>query len=115
MSFRGPQYLFCGSRLTDDTFVLRILLEGLNTQARHWQEVITIQDDGSLAGLKFEVEQFKYLHYEIVEGWEDPNIVIAFMDRLSHNRGTEQTLREAAEAGRPAFVISSVDLAPVEG
>ena len=89
MSFRGPQYLFCGSRLTDDTFVLRILLEGLNTQARHWQEVITIQDDGSLTGLKFEVEQFKYLHYEIVEGWEDPNIVIAFMDRLSHNRGTE--------------------------
>jgi len=115
MSFRGPQYLFCGSRLTDDTFVLRILLEGLNTQARHWQEIITIQDDGSLEGLENEVSSFKYLQHRVAVDWEDPNIVIAFMDRLSHNRGTEQTLREAAEAGRPAFVISSVDLAPVEG
>ena len=115
MSFRGPQYLFCGSRLTDDTFVLRILLEGLNTQARHWQEIITIQDDGSLEGLENEVSSFKYLQHRVAVDWEDPNIVIAFMDRPHHNRSTEQTLREATEAGRPAFVISSVDLAPVEG
>jgi len=115
MSSRGPQYLFCGSRLTDDTFVLRILLEGLNTQARHWQEIITIQDDGSLEGLENEVSQFKYLQHRSVDRWEDPNIVIAFMDRMSHNRTTQETLEIAAEFHRPAFVISSVDLAPVEG
>jgi hypothetical protein len=105
----GPQYLFCGSRLTSDTFVLRILLEGLNTQARHWQEVITIQDDGSLEGLEHEVEQFKYLEHRVVDGWEDPNVVVAFMDRLSHNRDTQWTLRLAAEQGRPWFVIGNAD------
>ena len=111
----GPQYLFCGSRLTDDTHVMRLLLEGLNTWSRQWSETITIQDNGSLEGLENEVSMFKYLQHRVVNRWEDPNIVIAFMDRPHHNRSTEQTLREATEAGRPAFVISSVDLAPVEG
>jgi hypothetical protein len=94
---------------------MRLLLEGLNTWSRQWSETITIQDNGSLEGLENEVSMFKYLQHRVVNRWEDPNIVIAFMDRPHHNRSTEQTLREATEAGRPAFVISSVDLAPVEG
>jgi hypothetical protein len=106
---RGPRYLFCGSRLTDDTFVLRILLEGLNTQARQWQETITIQDDGSLEGLEHEVDMFKYLAYQRVEGWKDPNVVIAFMDRLSHNRATERLLSVAEKEGRPWFVIGNAN------
>lgn len=103
----GPSYLFCGSRLTDDTFLMRILLEGLNTQARHWGETIVIQDDGSLEGLAFEVEQFRYLAHRRVEEWEDPNIVVAFMDRLSMNRGTERLLRHSETEHRPAFIVSS--------
>jgi hypothetical protein len=108
----GPQYLFCGSRLTDDTLVLRILLEGLNTQARQWSETITIQHDGSLKDLQFEVEMFKHLRYRHVEGWEDPNVVIAFMDRLSHNRGTGRILDIADEHGRPWFIVSGERIAP---
>jgi hypothetical protein len=105
----GPQYLFCGSRLTDDTLVLRILLEGLNTQARHWGEVITVQDNGTLEGLELEVESFRYLAHRQVDDWEDPNIVIAFMDRMSHNRATERLLAVAEKNGRPWFVIGSED------
>jgi hypothetical protein len=105
----GPKYLFIGSRLTSDTFVLRILLEGLNTQARHWGEVITIQDNGSLDGLEHEVEGFKYLHHRRVDEWSDPNIVIAFMDRLSHNRDSERLLAVAEENRRPWFVIGSAN------
>jgi hypothetical protein len=103
----GPQYLFCGSRLTDDTFIMRILLEGLNTQARHWGEVITIQDDGSLDGLEHEVGQFRHLAHRQVEEWTDPNIVVAFMDRLSMNRGTERLLAQAEAGRRPAFIVSN--------
>lgn len=106
---RGPQYLFCGSRLTDDTFVLRLMLEGLNTWSRQWSETITIQDNGTLEGLEFEVEQFKYLQHRRVDGWEDPNIVIAFMDRMSHNRATERLLAVAEENLRPWFVIGSAN------
>lgn len=104
---KGPQYLFCGSRLTDDTFIIRILLEGLNTQARVWSETITIQDDGSLDGLEHEVEAFRHLQRRKVREWSDPNIVIAFMDRLSMNRHTEETLKQAQENQRPAFVVSN--------
>jgi len=110
----GPQYLFCGSRLTDDTYVLRLLLEGLNTWARQWQERIFIQDDGSLRDLEFEVEQFKYIHHRRVDGWEDPNVVFCFMDRMSHNRASERLLAVAAKHHRPAFIISG-DNRPPEG
>lgn len=102
----GPQYLFAGSRLTDDTLILRAILEGLNTQGRHWSETITIQDDGSLEGLEHEVEGFKYLRHRRVDGWRDPNIVIVFMDCMSHNRASERLLSVAATHGRPAFVVS---------
>jgi hypothetical protein len=86
--------------------VLRMLLEGLNTQARQWSETITIQDNGSLENLEYEVEQFKYLAHRQVDGWADPNIVIAFMDQLSQNRATERLLDVADSELRPAFIIS---------
>jgi len=86
-----------------------MILEGLNTQARHWSETITIQDDGSLNGLEFEVEQFKYLKHRPVDGWEDPNIVLCFMDHLSQNRASERLLSVAATEHRPAFIISTYD------
>jgi hypothetical protein len=101
----GPQYLFCGSHLTDDTFVLRLMLEGLNTWARQWGEVITIQDNGTLENLEDEVAQFRYLQHRVVDGWADPNVVLCFMDRMSHNRGSERLLAVAAENSRPWFVI----------
>ena len=109
MSRKGPEYLFCGSRLTDDTFVMRILLEGLNTQARQWTETITIQDDGSLEGLEYEVSMFKYLAYRRIPGgsWADPNVVLAFVDRMTHNRATERLLQQAEREKRPWFVIGS--------
>lgn len=109
---RGPRYLFCGSRLTSDTLLLRLMLEGLNTQARHWQETITILDSGTVEGLEFEVGQFKHLEHAPWDHWDDqarPNIVIAFMDRLSQNRGTERLLELAATQGVGAFVVSSFD------
>jgi len=111
----GPTYLFCGSRLTDDTFIMRILLEGLNTQARQWQETITIQDDGTLEGLDYEVSMFKYLAYHRVKEWSDPNVVIAFMDRLSHNRATERTLEAASQHQRPWFVVGTGGNPPGQG
>jgi hypothetical protein len=84
-----------------------MILEGLNTQARQWSETITIQDDSTLEGLEFEVEQFRHLAHRHVAKWEDPNIVIAFMDRLSHNRGTEYILALAQKERRPAFIVST--------
>ena len=101
------KYLFCGSVLTDDYNVLRIFLEGLNTWGRVWRENVVVLDDGSLPGLEGEVAEFRHLEHRHVDGWADrhPNIVIAFMDRLSHNRETEQLLRRAESAGIPAYVI----------
>lgn len=109
MTFKGPQYLLIGSRLTGDTLMLRLILEGLNTQARHWQEVITVQDNGSLEGLDYEVEQFKYLKHRLVDEWEDPNVVICFQDRMSHNRASERWLAVADENKRPWFIVGSVN------
>ena len=106
---RGPRYLFCGSRLTGDTFMLRLCLEGLNTWSRQWQETITIQDNGTLEGLEYEVGMFKYLEHQKVGEWEDPNIVIAFMDRMSHNRATERLLQRADAELRPWFVIGNAN------
>jgi len=114
MTYPGPRYLLCGSRLTDDTLLLRIILEGLNTQARQWSEIVTIQDDGSLRDLEFEVEQFKYLRHERVDQWEDPNVVLCFMDRMSHNRASERLLAVAETNHRPAFIICG-DNRPPEG
>jgi hypothetical protein len=107
----GPQYLFCGSRLTDDTFVLRLMLEGLNTWARQWGETITIQGNDSLTDLEYEVEQFKHLQYRQVDEWSDPNIVICFMDRMSDNRTSERLLAAADEHGRPWFIVSGERIA----
>jgi hypothetical protein len=103
----GPKYLFCGSRLTDDTLLLRLLLEGLDHWAFQWSEIITILDDGSLQGLEGEVAEFRHLtHRRAYLGETVTNIVIAFMDRLSQNRDTEETLRLAESEGIPAFIIS---------
>jgi hypothetical protein len=96
-----------GSRLTDDSLVLRCLLGGLNDQGRQWQEIIIILDDGSLQGLEHEVEGFRHLEHRRVKEWGDPNIVLAFIDRLSQNRHTEDVLKRADKEGRPAFIISS--------
>lgn len=105
---QGPKYLFCGSRLTDDTYILRCILEGLNTQGRQWSETLTILDDGSLQDLGEEVSFFRHLERRHVSGLEiRPNIVIAFMDRLSQNRDTEKLLRLAESQGIPAFVVST--------
>lgn len=107
----GPQYAFVGSRLTDDTLVLRMMLEGLNTQARQWSETITILDNGSLEGLEYEVEQFKHLAHASWQASDPlvPNIVVAFMDRMSHNRDTERLLAAATSEGVPVFVVSNYD------
>jgi hypothetical protein len=104
----GPRYLFAGSHLTDDTLVLRAILTGLNSQSREWQETIIILDDGTIQGLEDEVSSFRYLEHRHVKDWEKsrPNIVVAFMDRLSQNRETEKTLILAESQGIPAFVIS---------
>jgi hypothetical protein len=103
----GPRYLLVGSRLTDDTYVLRAVLGGLNGQAREWSETAVILDDGSLQGLEHEVEMFRHLEHRRVKEWDDPNIVLAFIDRLSQNRHTEDVLKRADKEGRPAFIISS--------
>jgi hypothetical protein len=103
----GPKYLFCGSRLTDDTLLMRALLEGLNTQGRQWTETIIILDNGSLQGLEHEVDGFRHLEHRRVKDWVRPNIVIAFMDRLSQNRDTEKLLRVADSEGIPAFIVSA--------
>jgi hypothetical protein len=103
----GPKYLFCGSHLTDDTYILRCLLEGLNTQGRQWSETIIILDNGSLQGLEHEVVGFRHLEHRRVKDLGSPNIVIAFMDRLSHNRDTEKLLERAETQGIPAFVVST--------
>lgn len=102
----GPRFLFTGSGLTDDTYVMRAVLEGLNTQARQWSETVVIEDDGMLKDLEFEVEQFRHLRYRRVDRWTDPNIVLCFMDRLSHNRDSERTLAYAEAHGRPSYIIS---------
>jgi len=103
----GPQYLLCGSRLTDDTYVLRLLLEGLNTWARQLSETITIQDNGSLTGRENEGEEFRYLAYRKVGEWEDPNVIFCFLDRLSQNRAAERLLQRAETEHRPAFIVST--------
>jgi|SRR6516164_9046647 hypothetical protein len=118
MTFRGPQYLFCGSRLTSDTLILRLLLTGLNSQAREWSEVITIQDNGTLEGLEHEVSMFRHLKHQEVGEWSDPNVVLCFMDRMSMNRGTERLLQRAETEKRPWFVIGNASdrrQSPVEG
>jgi glycogen synthase len=102
----GPKYFLCGSSLTDDKQLLRAILEGLNTQARQWSETIVILDNGSLRGLEHEIEEFRHLEYRRVLILGEPNIVIAFMDRLSHNRDIEKTLELAETAGIPTYVIS---------
>jgi hypothetical protein len=102
----GAKYLFCGSHLTSDTLLIRLFLEGLNTQARQWGETIVILDDGSLLRMESEVEEFRHLEHRHMGSWVTPNIVIAFMDRLSHNRNTEKTLRRAESEGVPAFIVS---------
>jgi hypothetical protein len=112
MTRYGPSYLLCGSTLTDDRNVLRILLEGLNTWARQWTEIVVILDDGSLQGLEGEVKEYRHLEYRRVKSWSAPNIVIAFMDRLSQNRDTEKTLRRAESEGVPAYTLSRYDAQP---
>ena len=109
MTNYGPKYLICGSRLSDDRHILRCLLEGLQSQGRQWQEIITIMDNGSLQGLGTEVEPYRFLEHRRVEGLGKPNVVLAFMDRLSHNRDTENLLILAETQGIPAFVISRYD------
>jgi len=101
--------LLAGSRQGHDTLILRALLEGLNTQGRQWNETIVICDDGSLEGLEHEVSDFKYLEHQRVKDWPEPNIVICFMDRLSHNRASERLLSVAATKGVPAFLVTNYD------
>jgi hypothetical protein len=103
----GPSYLLLGSRLTDDTYVLRVILEGLNTWGRQWGETLIILGNGSLRDLEQEVEWYRSLEYRRVDQIGKPNIVIAFMDRMSHNRLTENWLREASRRGIPAFVVGT--------
>ena len=99
--------MLVGSRLSDDTYVLRLLLEGLNTWGRQWTETLVILDDGSLPGLEQEVAEFRHLEHRRVNDWVDgTNIVIAFMDRLSHNRDVEALLRRAESEGVAAYVVS---------
>jgi hypothetical protein len=112
MPFKGPQYLFCGSRLSEDRLILRAILDGLNTQGRQWNEIITIQDDGSLWNLENEVEDHKYLQLWRVHKWSDPNIVICFIDQLRQNRAAEQTMQTARANKRPVFVVSSYEGSP---
>lgn len=104
---QGPRYHICGSRLTGDTLVLRAILEGLNTQARQWSETITICDDGSLQGLEHEVDDFKHLERRRVSEWDGKAVILAFMDRLTHNGGTEMLLIAADRSNHPAFIIST--------
>jgi hypothetical protein len=85
---------------------MRALLEGLNTQARQWSETIVILDNGTVRDLERELNDFRHLEHRPIRGWIEPNIVIAFMNRLSHNRKTEETLKRAESEGIPAFVVS---------
>lgn len=102
----GPKYLFLGSRLDDDTFILRAILSGLNAQAREWSETIVIMDNGTVPGLDYEVEQYRWLEHRPTKSWERANIVIAFMDNMRHCRENEDWLRKAKEAGIPTFIVS---------
>lgn len=102
----SPKYLLCGSRLTDDTYLLRVILEGLNTWGRQWSETLIILDDGSLDGLENEVDGFRCLEHRRYKDGAKPNIVIAFMDRLSQNRDTEKLLERVESDGIPAFIVS---------
>jgi hypothetical protein len=111
MARYGPTYLFLGSRLSDDTYMLRMVLEGLNRWAFEWQETLVIADNGSLDNLEREVGMFKNLEHRKVSELKNPrpNMVIGFLDRLSHNRETERWIRAARQLGIPAFVISTID------
>jgi hypothetical protein len=107
---KGPVYMVVGSRLTDDTLLLRCLLEGLNAWSRQWGEDLVIADNGSVRDLDYEVTLFKYLRHWPVQSLEQagPNIVVAFMDYLHQNGNTVQLLKDAKLAGIPAFVISNI-------
>lgn len=87
--------------------VLRALLEGLSTQARHWGETIVILDNGSLPDLEHEVEASRHLEHRYIKSWTKCNVVLAFMDDLRHNRQTQEWLDQAKGDGIPAFVIST--------
>jgi len=104
---RGPSYLFIGSRLTDDTYMLRTILEGLNTYGRQWEETLTILDNGTLQNLDKEVEQFRMLEHKKTEVIGKPNIVIAFQDRAHHNHLTDNWIKESRRRGIPTFVVST--------
>jgi hypothetical protein len=104
----GPKYLLTGSRLTDDTYLLRALLNGLNSWGREWGETLVVLDNGSLDGLENEVEAFRCLEHRKVDGVGNPNMVIAFMDRMSESRKTEEQLRDAASRSIPVFVIGNL-------
>ena len=95
--------------MTDDTLILRAILDGLNTQGRQWGETITIFDAGSLDGLEREVEDHKYLRYVGPKGWGGgrPNIAIGFIDRMSMNRDTERLLALLTDEGVPTFIVRS--------
>ena len=104
---KGPSYLLLGSRLTDDTYMLRVVLEGLNTYGRQWKETLTILDNGSLGNLKNEVDQYRMLEHKKTDVIGKPNIVIAFQDRAHHNRTTENWVAEARRRGIPTFIVST--------
>jgi hypothetical protein len=106
MARYGPKYLFLGSRLSDDTYLLRAILEGLNTWARQWGETLIILDNGSLPGLENEVEDFRYLEHRPIKTWQRPNIVLAFMDTVRQSGTTRDWLLQAEQEGVAAFVIS---------
>lgn len=103
----GPRYLLIGSRLVDDTYMLRTFLNGLNSYGREWSETLIIEGNGSVEDLDLEVEPFRHLEYRKVTEIHTPNMVIAFLDHLRQNRQTDEWLQKAVSAGIPTFVVGS--------
>jgi hypothetical protein len=111
MTNYGPRYLFLGSCLDEDTYVLRLCLTGLNAMAREWSETIIILDNGTLPFLEHEVESFRHLEWRRVKSWTKCNIVLCFMDSLRHARENQIWLDRAQEEGVMAYLVQTYALA----
>ena len=87
----GPTYLLIAS---DDRTMMRLVLTGLNSWGREWDETIFIEGDEEVGN---EVGSFKHLQHRLVAGVVNPNVVIAFED--------DPMVTQAQRRGIPTYVF----------
>jgi hypothetical protein len=100
-------YLFLGTERWTDMVLVRALLQGFNSWGRQWNEINTIQGNGSLAHLEDEVSVFHCLKYQEVTKLRDPNVVIGFMEPAGNDNGVAYWLDEAYERQIPCYSFGS--------